>query len=98
MDPDLLPVDACLQSPTESAAESPPPLIGPVTSTAIYKLKMADNVCNLERFLQDSVAAAQHAQEQALIHKRERSQYASAGSIAAMTSSGSGVIACGGAD
>jgi hypothetical protein len=94
MDPDILPVDACLQSPTET----PQPVAGLVTSTAIYKLKMADNVCNLERFLQDSVAAAQHAQEQALIHKRERSQYASAGSIAAMTSSGSGVIACGSAD
>ena len=97
MDPDLFPCAACLYPPPECTTAPPPPPSSPrVTAAAIHDLKMAERACVLERFLQDSVAAAHDAQEADADHKRERSQYASAGSISAMTSSGSGVTDCGG--
>lgn len=96
MDPDLLSSTTRLYPPPDNAPE-PPPLSPPrVTTAAIHDLNMAERASVLERFLQDSVAAAHDAQEADADHKRERSQYASAGSISAMTSSGSGVTDCGG--
>ena len=82
--------------PPDNAPEPPPPSPPRVTTAAIHDLNMAERASVLERFLQDSVAAAHDAQEADADHKRERSQYASAGSISAMTSSGSGVTDCGG--
>lgn len=98
MDPDLFPCAACLYPPPDCAPSPPPPSPPRVTAAAIHDLKMAERACVLQRFLQDSVTAAHDAQKADADHKRERSQYASAGSIWAMTSSGSGVTDCGGGD